>query len=40
MDAGKQMRLNILVKDAETNIIHYFKKHHWNCELRIAWFLS
>ncbi len=33
MDTGKQMRLNILVKDAEDNIIHYFKKHHWDCEI-------
>ncbi|HCR3791473.1 TPA: hypothetical protein ON708_005107, partial [Citrobacter freundii] len=33
MDTGKQLRLNILVKSAEDNIINYFSKHHWECEV-------
>lgn len=33
MDTGKQLRLNILVKSAEDNIINYFNKHHWECEV-------
>ena len=33
MDHGKQLRLDLLTKDAHSKIITPFELHHWNCEI-------